>query len=44
MLDTGVNHGFLVRDAVENGRGYEQSFAARELRSRPQLILQYGNE
>jgi hypothetical protein len=43
MLDTGANHGFLIRDAVESGRGYEQSFAARELRNRPLLILQLGN-
>lgn len=30
MLDTGVNHGFLVRDANESGSGNEQQFHARE--------------
>ncbi|MBX3055537.1 MAG: right-handed parallel beta-helix repeat-containing protein [Anaerolineae bacterium] len=30
MLDTGVNHGFLVRDANETGSGNEQQFHARE--------------
>ncbi|MBK9053053.1 MAG: DNRLRE domain-containing protein [Chloroflexi bacterium] len=30
MLDTGVNNGFLIRDASETGSGAEQQFHARE--------------
>ena len=45
MLATGVNNGFLIRDAVEGARGgFEQSFAARELRNRPQLILRLDDD
>jgi hypothetical protein len=44
MLETGSSHGFLIRDAAESGRGYEQSFAARELRNRPQLIIRFVDE
>jgi hypothetical protein len=30
MLTSGVNHGFLIRDASESGGGWEQQFHARE--------------
>jgi large repetitive protein len=43
MLALGINNGFLIRDAVENGRGFEQTFAAREQRNRPLLILQFDD-
>ena len=40
MLDLGVNHGFLIRDAAEGGTGAEQSFHARDKgESPPQLII-----
>jgi hypothetical protein len=45
MLATGVNHGFLIHDAAEGAcGGFEQSFAARELRNRPQLILHLDDD
>ena len=41
---TGTNTGFLVRDAIENGGGLEQSFNSREkgADNPPQLVLTFG--
>jgi parallel beta-helix repeat protein len=37
------NHGFLIRDAVENGGGAEQALHSREKgESPPQLLLRFG--
>jgi hypothetical protein len=44
MLVTGVNDGFMIRDAVEDGGGSEQSFGSRELESPPQLLLVFESE
>jgi hypothetical protein len=38
----GVNNGFVVRDAIENGGGAEQQFHSREKgQSPPQLVLRF---
>jgi hypothetical protein len=43
MYDTGTNHGFLIRDAVEGSSGSEQQFHSRENgASRPQLVIRFG--
>ncbi len=41
---SGVNGGFQIRDATENGAGVEQQFDSREgaAANRPQLIVTYG--
>jgi hypothetical protein len=41
---TGGNHGFLIRDATENGGGLEQGFNSREKGSDnpPRLVLTFG--
>jgi hypothetical protein len=41
---SGANHGFLIRDATENGGGFEQSFHSREKASDnpPQLVVTFG--
>jgi hypothetical protein len=40
---TGVNHGFLIRDAAEGGTGSEQQFHARDKgESAPQLVLTFA--
>ena len=42
MLASGVNHGFLIRDAAE-GQDAEQQFHSREKgESPPQLIVTYA--
>jgi hypothetical protein len=42
MMETGTNHGFLIRDLDEGGSGFEQSFHAREKgENPPQLVLRY---
>lgn len=40
----GANHGFLIRDAAENGGGHEQGFNSREKGSDnpPQLVITFG--
>jgi hypothetical protein len=40
----GGNHGFLVRDAVENGGGMEQGFHSREkgTDNPPALVITFG--
>ncbi len=40
----GANHGFLIRDAAENGGGHEQGFHSREKGSDnpPQLVITFG--
>lgn len=43
MFDTSANHGFLLRDATENGGGIEQQFHGREKNDKiPQLVITYG--
>ena len=42
MLATGMHNGFVVQDAVEDSTGSEQSFAARERETPPQLVLRLG--
>jgi large repetitive protein len=39
----GVNHGFLIRDASENGGGFDQAFNSREklTDNPPQLVISY---
>jgi CSLREA domain-containing protein len=41
---TGANHGFLIRDASENGSGREQAFHSREKAPDrpPELIISFG--
>jgi CSLREA domain-containing protein len=40
----GTHYGFLIRDASENGNGYEQAFRPRGTGSnRPQLVIRYTN-
>lgn len=41
---SGANHGFLIRDAAENGGGHEQGFNSREKGSDnpPQLVITFG--
>jgi hypothetical protein len=38
------NHGFVIRDSVENGNGIEQAFHAREKApdNPPQLVISFG--
>jgi hypothetical protein len=38
------NHGFLIRDRVENGNGVEQNFHSREkgTDNPPQLVITFG--
>jgi hypothetical protein len=40
----GGNHGFLIRDSVENGNGIEQGFHSREkgADNSPQLLITFG--
>ena len=43
MIDTGVNNGFLIRDANESGNGAEQQFHSREKgENTPQLIITFA--
>ena len=44
MVSSGVNNGFLIRDASENGSGVEQAFNSREkgTDNPPQLIVTIG--
>jgi large repetitive protein len=41
---TGANHGFLVRDATENGGGLDQVFHSREkgTGNPPRLVITFG--
>jgi hypothetical protein len=41
---SGANHGFLIRDASENGGGFEQAFHGREKApdNPPQLVITFG--
>jgi hypothetical protein len=41
---TGTNTGFLIRDAIENGGGVEQSFNSREkgTDNPPELVVTFG--
>jgi CSLREA domain-containing protein len=41
---SGGNHGFLIRDSVENGNGVEQAFHSREkgTDNPPQLVITFG--
>ena len=40
----GANHGFLIRDAAEDGSGFEQQFHTREKApdNPPQLVITFG--
>ena len=39
----GANHGFRIRDATENGAGFEQVFNSRETsQNQPQLVITFG--
>jgi hypothetical protein len=40
---SGANHGFLIRDSVENGNGTEQAFHSREkgTDNPPQLVITF---
>jgi hypothetical protein len=43
MYAAGANHGFLVRDLVENNSGAEQQYNSREQgTNRPQLVIAFG--
>jgi CSLREA domain-containing protein len=43
MYDTGANHGFLIRDAAENGSGFEQQLHSREKgESMPELVIAFA--
>jgi hypothetical protein len=43
MYDTGVNHGFLIRDATEGDGGFEQQLHSREKgESAPQLVITFA--
>ena len=41
---SGANHGFLIRDASENGGGFKQEFHSREKApdNPPQLVITFG--
>jgi hypothetical protein len=41
---SGHNHGFLIRDSVDNGNGIEQAFHSREkgTDNPPQLVITFG--
>jgi parallel beta-helix repeat protein len=39
MYDAGVNYGFMIRDASENGEGFEQQFHSREKGEDPPELL-----
>ncbi|HKX56928.1 MAG TPA: DNRLRE domain-containing protein, partial [Xanthomonadales bacterium] len=42
MYDTGAHHGFLIRDAAENGSGGEQQFISREQsEDGPELVMRF---
>jgi hypothetical protein len=45
MYAPGANHGFLVRDSVENGTGLDQVFNSREkgTDNPPRLVLTFGS-
>ena len=45
MYAPGANHGFLIRDATENGTGLDQSFNSREkgTDNPPRLVLTFGS-
>src|SRR5687768_15591415 len=39
---SGANHGFLIRDEIEDGGGFEQQFFSRSIStSRPQLVIRF---
>lgn len=40
---SGANHGFVIRDSVENGNGVEQGFHSREkgTDNPPQLVITF---
>ena len=44
MYAPNANHGFLVRDASENGSGFDQSFHSREkgTDNPPRLVITFG--
>ncbi len=44
MYAPGANHGFLIRDATENGTGLDQVFHSREkgTDNPPRLVLTFG--
>ena len=44
MYAPNANHGFLVRDASENGSGFDQSFHSREkgMDNPPRLVVTFG--
>ncbi|MBK8903182.1 MAG: right-handed parallel beta-helix repeat-containing protein [Anaerolineaceae bacterium] len=43
MVDSGVNNGFLIRDASESGSGSEQQFHAREKdENTPELVITFA--
>jgi large repetitive protein len=42
MAATGQNYGFLIKDAVEEGTGSAQSFAARQTQTPPQLVVRFA--
>ena len=43
MYAPGANHGFLIRDATENGGGLDQAFHSREkvTDNPPQLVISF---
>jgi large repetitive protein len=43
MYAPGTNHGFLIRDAAENGGGLDQAFHSREkgTDNPPQLVISF---
>jgi hypothetical protein len=43
-MHAGANHGFLIRDAVEDGGGFDQGFNSREKApdNPPQLVVSFG--
>ena len=43
MYAPGANHGFLIRDAAENGGGFDQAFHSREkgADNPPQLVISF---
>ena len=43
MYATGQNHGFMIRDMLENGAGFEQQLVSREnAESGPQLLVRFA--
>ena len=39
---SGANYGFLIRDEIEDGSGFEQQFYSRSIStSRPQLVIRF---